>query len=120
GPIDAKRLALDHQDKLYRTEAYVANDGKVGIKRMLLCLEDGMFCYFDIGHIKVFGPTPQSAAQLAEEFRQYVKPKNPDKAGFHLLSFADGTIDTEFVETEALISFSKDDLALHYGNDFVA
>ena len=33
GPIDTRRLASDHQDKLYRTEVYVTNDGKTAIKR---------------------------------------------------------------------------------------
>lgn len=120
GPIDGKRLAQAYADKLYRTEAYRRVGGKTSITRLLLCLGQGVFAFFQDGSVKVYAPTPQAAHSAAKDFLRFAKPgRNSQKPGFHLLCMQNGCIDTEFVPTEHLLALNDQELALHYGDGFV-
>src|SRR5437667_5877643 len=61
GLIDGKRLAQAYAGKLYRTEVELRKGGQTSVTRLLLCLGEGVFAYFDIGSLTVFAPTPQTA-----------------------------------------------------------
>ncbi len=120
GPIDGKRLARAYADKLYRTEAYRRVGGKTSITRLLLCLGEGVFAFFQEDSVKVYAPTPQAAHRAAKDFLRFAKPgRTSPKPGFHLLCMQDGGIATEFVQTEHLLALNDQELALHYGEDFV-
>ena len=120
GPIDGRRLAQAYADKLYRTEAYRGIKGRINVTRLLLCLGNGVFAFFECGSLVVYGPTPQAAHSAANELLRFAVPRRTrKKPGFHLLCVQEGTIGTEFVETEHLLSLNDQDLSLHYGDDFV-
>jgi len=120
GPIDGKRLAQAYAGKLYRTEVNLRKGGKTSVTSLLLCLGEGVFAYFDMRSLTVFAPTPQGAHHAAQQFRRFVRRRRKrEKPGFHLLRIETGSIDTEYVETENLLSLSDEQLQLHYGDDFL-
>ncbi len=119
GPFDIRRLAHDHREHIYRSEVACLQQGKPSVESLLLCLGQGVFVLQDSRHLTVFAPTPQAAARVAADFRRYVKPLKKAKPGFYLVSIrADGP-QTELVAVDACPTADAEELALHYGADFV-
>jgi hypothetical protein len=120
GPFDARRLAHDYQQHLYRSEVTCLQPYKPAIESLLLCLGQGVFVLYDGNDLTVFAPTPQAAARVATDFRRYVRPRKKAKPGFYLVSLrADGP-QTELVGVDACPTADAEELALHYGADFGA
>jgi hypothetical protein len=120
GPFDIQRLAHDHREPIYRSEVTCLQPGKPSVERLLLCLGQGVFVLQDGSHLTVFAPTPQAAAKVADDFRQYKKRIAKGKAGFYLVSFGPDAPHAELVAVAARPAGDADELALHYGADFVA
>src|ERR1041384_6493828 len=119
GPIDTKKLAKDYHQHLYRSEVAFNRKSNPAIERLLLCLGQGVFVLYDNVNLSVFAPTPQAAAKVANEFRRYEIADPKEKPGFHLVSIAADGPYAELVEVDTFPQVSADDLALHYGADFV-
>jgi hypothetical protein len=118
GPFDIRRLANDYRKHIYRSEIVLLQKWKPTIEGLLLCLGQGVFALQDGTHLTVFAPTPQTAAKVAADFRQYVKPIAKAKPGFYLVSFGSNGPHAELVEVATCPAADADDLALHYGADF--
>ena len=119
GPFDIRRLAHDHREHIYRSEVACLQQGKPSVESLLLCLGQGVFALQDSSHLTVFAPTPQAAAKVADDFRRYLKPLAKAKPGFHLVSFGANGPYAEVVEVDTCPAGGADELALHYGADFL-
>lgn len=119
GPFDMRRLARDYRQHIYRSEVHCLQKSKPAIERLVLCLGQGVFVLYDGVDLNVFAPTPQVAAQVAAGFRRYVQPRKRAKPGFYLVSLASNGPNTELVEIDACPKAETQELALHYGADFV-
>ncbi|HEV8059525.1 MAG TPA: ATP-binding protein [Gemmataceae bacterium] len=120
GPFDIQRLAHDHRQHIYRSEIVFLQKWQPAIESLLLCLGQGVFVLHDGGNLTVIAPTPQSAAKIAADFRRYVKPGAKAKPGFHLVSFGPNGPYAELIAVATCPAGDADELALHYGVDFVA
>jgi len=121
GPIDTNRLANDYRQHLYRSEVVSNSRSEASIDRLLLCLGQGVFVLYEGANLHVIAPTPQSAAKLASELRRYeTRLTKEDKPAFHLVSVTADGPHAELVEVDTCPPASADQLALHYGADFVA
>src|SRR6266851_4440656 len=121
GPIDTNRLDDDYRRQLYRSEVVFNSGSEASIDRLLLCLGEGVFVLYEDANLHVIAPTPQSAAKLASELRRYETPlTKEDKPAFHLVSVTADGPHAELVELDTCPPASADQLALHYGADFVA
>jgi len=120
GPFDIRRLAHDHRQHIYRSEVACHQQGKPSIESLLLCMGQGVFVLQDGGCLTVIAPTPQAAAKVAADFRSYLKPIKKAKPGFYLVSVGPDGPRAELIEVDACPAGDADELALHYGADFVA
>jgi hypothetical protein len=120
GPFDLKALVNDHRAKLFRSETRLNEKAKPRLDRLLFNLGDGVFGFYDRPSLKVYAPTPEQAAEVALQFRRYVRPPARKKPGFHLLRIDSCYPETEFVPVTRFITLSDDAAQLHYGEDFVA
>jgi hypothetical protein len=118
GPFDIQRLANDYRQHIYRSEVICLQRGKPSVESLLLCLGQGVFVLQDGSHMTVFAPTPQAAAKVAADFRQYKKPIAKAKPGFYLVSFGPNGPHPELIAVAACPAGNADELALHYGADF--
>jgi hypothetical protein len=119
GPFDIPRLTHDYRQHIYRSEVVLPQKGKPSVEGLLLCLGQGVFAIHNTISISVIAPTPQVAAKVAADFRRYVTPLAKAKPGFHLISFGSDGPRTELVQVDACPAANADELALHYGADFV-
>jgi hypothetical protein len=119
GPFDTRRLAHDYRQHLYRSEVVCLQPYQPAIESLLLCLGQGVFVLCEGSDLTVFAPTPQAAARVAADFRRYVEPLKKAKPGFYLVSLRPDGLQTELVAVDACPTADADELALHYGADFV-
>ena len=117
GPFDLNKLVNDHRQQLYRSDVSYNRHSKPSVERLLLRMADGVFVLYEYRSLKVFAPTPQAVAQVAERLRAYEKPAT-DKPGFRLVSLTHGGAETEFIAMQNGASMDESELALHYGDDF--
>jgi len=120
GPFDIKRLAHDHRQQIYRSEVLCLQKWKPAIESLLLCLGQGVFVLHGESSLTVIAPTPQAAAKVAADFRQYKKPSAKAKPGFYLVSFGERGPHAELIAVATCPAGDADQLALHYGADFPA
>jgi len=118
GPFDIQRLAHDHRDHIFRSEVVCFRRSKPSVASLLLCLGQGVFVLQEDSRLIVIAPTPQAAAKVAADFRQYVKPSAKAKPGFYLVSFGERGPHAELIEVATCPAGDADQLALHYGADF--
>jgi len=118
GPFDIRRLAHDHHEHIYRSEALCLQHGKQSVESLLLCLGQGVFVLLDTINLDVFAPTPQAASKAAADFLRYVKPLAKAKPGFYLVSFGPNGPHAELIAVATCPAGDADELALHYGADF--
>ena len=119
GPLDLKALVNDHSSKLFRSEARLNEKAKPHLNRLLFKLGNGVFGFYDRPRFTVFAPPPEKAAEVALQFRRYVRPPAPKKPGFHLLRMDGPYAETEFVPVKHFLTLSDDAAQLHYGEDFI-
>jgi hypothetical protein len=119
GPFDTRRLAHDYSQHIYRSEIVFLQKDKPLIESLLLCLGQGVFVLHDGTNLIVFAPTPQAAAKVASDFCRYAKPIAKPKPGFHLVSLGPNGPSAELVPVDNCPAADADELALHYGADFV-
>ncbi|MGO8927947.1 MAG: AAA family ATPase [Limisphaerales bacterium] len=120
GPFDTRRLAHDYREYIYRSEVIILQGCPPSVDGLLLCLGQGVFVLHDGTNLTVIAPTPQAAAKVAADFRQYVKPFAKAKPGFHLVSFGPDGPYVELIEVDTCPAADAEELALHYGADFPA
>ena len=120
GPCDARRLAYDHRQHIYRSECNWLQGHKPAIESLLLCFGEGVFVVYDGMDLNVFAPTPQAAARVAADLRRYLRRTPKAKPGFHLVSLRPDGPHTELVGVDACPTADRKELALHYGADFPA
>jgi len=120
GPFDIRRLAHDHRPQIYRSEVVCLQKWKPAIENLLLCLGQGVFVLQEGSRLSVFAPTPQVAAKVAADFRQYKKRVAKAKPGFYLVSVGEHGPRAELVEVNTCPAGDAEQLALHYGADFPA
>ena len=120
GPFDIRRLAHDYRQHIYRSEVACLQTYKPAIESLLLCLGQSVFVLLEGPNLTVIAPTPQAAAKVTADFRQYMQPIKKAKPGFYLVSLrADGP-KTELVGVDACPTAGAEELELHYGADFGA
>jgi hypothetical protein len=118
GPFDLKRLTSDYRQYIYRSEVVILQKWSPSVERLLLCLGQGVFVCHGGSNLTVIAPTPQAGIKVAADFRRYAKPLAKAKPGFHLVSFGANGPYAELVQLTCPAGDS-DELALHYGPDFV-
>jgi hypothetical protein len=119
GPFEIRRLADNYREYIYRSEVVFLQKWKPSVESLLLSLGRGVFVMIDHANLTVFAPTPQAAVKGAADFRRYVKPLTRDNPGFRLVSFGTNGPSAEWVEVDTCPPADIDELALHYGADFV-
>jgi len=119
GPLDLQRLANDYRQHIYRSEVVFLQECKPSVESLLLCLGQGVFVLHDGTNLTVIAPSPQAAVKAAADFLRYVKPLTKDQPGFHLVSFGPNGPCSELVQVDTCPAADSDELALHYGADFV-
>jgi hypothetical protein len=120
GPFDIGRLANDYRQHIYRSEVVILQKWMPSVESLLLCLGQGVFVLHDGSHLTVIAPTPQAAVKTASDFSKYVTPPAKRSPGFHLVSLTPEGPQAELVEVDIRRCADADELALHYGADFVA
>jgi ATPase family associated with various cellular activities (AAA) len=119
GPFDLKALVNDHRARLFRSEGRLDQKTKSRLNRLLFNLGDGIFGYYERPSLKVYAPSPEKAAEVALQFRRYVRPPVQKKPGFHLLRLDGPYAEAEFVPVKNFITLSEQDMGLHYGQDSI-
>ena len=120
GPFNAKQLAADYQPQVYRSETGTTPAGEVRLSRLLLCLSNGVFAYLEDETMTVYGPTPEAAQAVAEKLRQYVLPRLAPEPHFYIVSLEDNGPEAQKILIKRPAPVNVAELALHYGEDFVA
>ncbi len=119
GPFDLKALVNDHRAKLFRSETRLNEKTKPCLERLLFNLGNRVFGVYDRPSLKVYAPTPEQAAEVALQFRRYVRSPARKKPGFHLLRIDSCYPETEFVPVTRFLTLSDDAAQLHYDEDFI-
>ncbi len=118
GRFDAERLAKDYRQQLCRSEA-VITEATTSVERILLCLGQDIFILLDGAVLSAFAPTREAAAKVIADFRRYLTADDKDKPGFHLVSLTPEGPHTELVKIDSCPKSDVNELALHYGDDFI-
>src|SRR5437867_4161404 len=119
GPLDLPKLVQDYRTNVYRSEIHLLADTRPKIGSLLLCLGEGIVAYITQMRALVYAPTPQASAKAAREIRQYVTPEPKEQPGFHVVCITEGHPHAKKVELGQCATMAGEELALHYGDDFV-
>ena len=118
GPFDLPKLAREYRRKLYRTGMYHPCNDKARVERLLICMDERTYVVYDEPELTVYAPTPQAAARVANQMKLYRLPDD-EKPGFRLVSLNSGQPSAQMVVVEKAAPVNENDLALHYGDDFI-
>ena len=119
GRFDTERLAKEHRQQIYRSETVITKACN-SVESLLLCLGEDTFALLDGATLSVFAREWKKATKVASEFRAYMIPDHEDKPGFRLVSLAPDGPHAELVEVDSCPKSDVEELALHYGDDFIA
>jgi len=117
GPFDLKALLADHRPKLFRSKGTLSPKARPLLDRLLLNLEEGVFCVYEYPCLHFYAATLEKAAEVAAQFRRYVRPPVPKPPGFHLICTDGYCAETRFVPIQRLLTLSDESMTLHYGDD---
>jgi hypothetical protein len=118
GSFRLAKLVRDYRPQLLRSESCQNARGKTHIDRLMFSLGKDVFVLYDMPELLVYAPTTQAAAATAAQLKLYRKPVE-QKPGFRLVSLNGGTPSTQLITVEQPSSVNENDLALHYGEDFM-
>jgi len=121
GRFNVKRLIRENRDKVYRSERRFNKSDKGFVERLLLCLGDGLFVFVaNEVSLSIYAPTPHEAAKVAAQFRRYREVSPVEKRPvFRLVGISDSGPYAQDVDVETLAPVSPEELALHYGGEFL-
>ena len=120
GPIKVRQLAEEHRAKTFRSETIIDRSGNLKISRLLLRFKDEAFGCLEENLFKIYAPTPESAQDIAKQFRCYIKPQGAGQPYFFIIGLTEHGPTTETVNIERTAPVDTRELALHYGDDFPA
>jgi len=118
GEFNPTKLLRDHRSQLLRSECDQTQKKKTQVERLMFSLGEGVFAVYEARKLMVYAPTTQAAAQAAKQMKKYRKPE-PKQPGFWLVSLSGSHPNTEKIVVDQPAPVNEEELALHYGDDFL-
>ncbi len=118
------RVRADYESAVFRSDVYcdpTLPDGhEEHIHRLLLRLDDDVFCHFEHADLTVYAPTASLAVEHSHRFLEnYQEEQRASAPRFFLLNFRPCGLEVESVKLSKPALLSSEELALHYGSDAV-
>lgn len=124
GELDKDRMCDELKVQVIRSDAYLTSDrkdsGAEGARRLLIQVEEGVFCQVQHDGLTVFAATAEIARRTAKQLSEtFAKRGDVPSPQFHILSISGG-ISARRVKLSANTSFTEQDISLNYGSDAAA
>jgi len=121
GELDGERMCDELKSQVIRSDAYLSSDRKgpeaQGMKRLLIRVEEGVFCLVQQECLTVFALTPTIARHTAKQLSEtFAKNQEEPLPQFHILSISGG-ISARQVKLSTRSAFNEADINLNYGAD---
>lgn len=123
GSLDKTAILKDYRSQLLRSQCHhnweVASP-MVKQTQLLFRLSEDVFVHLEEDGTWVYAACPEVAAQVLTEWKaRFLLPAKADAPTYYLLGSGSDGVQRQPVSMTRAYLHSPDDLALHYGNDFV-
>ena len=121
--LDKAAILAKHQAQLLRSECHhhpTAEPPFVQPTQLLFRLAENVFVHLEEDGVWVYAACPAVAAQVLTDWQaQFALPKKEEPPTYFLLGTEHGSVKRQSVAMTRACPHSAEELALHYGDDFV-
>ncbi len=123
GFLDKTAILKAYEAQLLRSQCHhnwEVEPPMVKQTQLLFRLSEDVFVHLEEDGMWVYAACPDVAAKVLTEWKaRFLLPAKPDAPTYYLLGTENGSVQRQPVTLSRPCLHSADDLALHYGNDFV-